>query len=51
MDTKIKITDDKITEMERKIAQIPVDKRIWLDGFMEGLLRAGGSSSHAAMGK
>ena len=45
MDSKIKITDDKITEMERKIAQITVDKRIWLDGFMEGLLRAGAAPS------
>lgn len=41
MDNKIEITDDKKAEMERKIAQIAPDKRIWLDGFMEGLLRAG----------
>lgn len=42
------ITDDKIADTERKIAQLPVDKRIWMDGFMEGIIRAGGQAGKPA---
>lgn len=42
------ITDDKIADTDRKIARLPVDKRIWMDGFMEGLLRAGAAPRQAA---
>lgn len=35
------ITDDPCAELARKAAMLPADKRIWLNGFTEGLIRSG----------
>lgn len=44
--TNIIITDDPCVDLARKAEMLPADKRIWLNGFAEGLLR-----SEAALGR
>lgn len=34
------ITDDPCAELARKAEMLPADKRIWLNGFAEGILRS-----------
>lgn len=35
----IQIDDAQINDTIRKAGQLPADKRLWLDGFMEGIIR------------
>lgn len=40
INNNIVITDDPCAELARKAEMLPADKRIWLNGFAEGLLRS-----------
>lgn len=35
------IGEVQIVDAIRKTSQLPEDKKIWLDGFMEGIVRGG----------
>lgn len=38
--TNINITDSPSEVLARMVEKLPADKRIWLNGFAEGLLRS-----------